>query len=145
MSHNTYNPEENVMHTPATTPSTPQTPEAVQDIVSTANRRLFLKGTALVAGVAATGVLSAAAQDISITETSLKVIPRAVIRVGFDMRARPTFRDVYRSLEEVLRIAGCPNCGLVGLDLRFGLDQVLPLSSEVPATGTLEGGIIQGY
>jgi hypothetical protein len=133
------------MHTHATTPIAPQLPEAAQDIVSAANRRLFLKGTALVAGVAATGVLTAAAQDISIAETSLKVSPRAVIRVGFDMRARPTFRDVYRSLEEVLRLAGCPNCGLVGLDLRFGLDQVLPLSSEVPATGTVEGGIIQGF
>jgi hypothetical protein len=74
-----------------------------------------------------------------------KWIPRAVIRVSFDVRSHPTFKDVYRSLEEVLRIAGCPNCGLVGLDLRFGLDQVLPLGSGVPATGTLEGGIAQGY
>jgi hypothetical protein len=57
----------------------------------------------------------------------------------------PPFKDVCRSLEEVLRIAGCPNCGLVGLDLRFGLDQVLPPGSGVPATGTLEGGIAQGH
>ena len=133
------------MHTHETTPIVPQAPEAVQDIVSAANRRSFLKGTALVAGIAATGALSAAAQDISLAQTSLKVIPRAVMRVGFDMRSRPTFKNVYRSLEDVLRIAGCPNCGLVGLDLRFGLDQVLPLGSEVPATGTLEGGIAQGY
>jgi hypothetical protein len=133
------------MPTHETTPIAPQTSEAAQNAVSTAKRRSFLKGTALVAGVAATGVLSAAAQDVSIGDMSLKVSPRAVIRVGFDVRTRPTFKDVYRSLEEVLRIAGCPNCGLVGLDLRFGLDQVLPLGSEVPATGTLEGGIAQGY
>ena len=133
------------MHTHETTPIVPQAPEAVQDVVSAANRRSFLKGTALVAGIAATGALSAAAQDISLAETSLKVIPRVVLRVSFDVRSRPTFKDVYRSLEDVLRIAGCPNCGLVGLDLRFGLDQVLPLGSEVPATGTLEGGIAQGH
>jgi hypothetical protein len=67
------------------------------------------------------------------------------MRVGFDQRTRPTLKDLYRSLEEVLNIAGCPNCGLGGLDLRFGLDQVLPLSAEVPGTATLEGGIAQGF
>jgi hypothetical protein len=80
------------MHTHETTPSAPQTPEATQNVASAANRRSFLKGTALVAGIAATGALSAAAQDISLAETSLKVIPRAVMRVGFDMRSRPTFK-----------------------------------------------------
>ena len=59
------------MHTHETTPIVPQAPEAVQDIVSATNRRSFLKGTALVAGIAATGALSAAAQDISLAETSL--------------------------------------------------------------------------
>jgi hypothetical protein len=61
------------MHTHETTPIAPQAPEAAQDAVSAANRRSFLKGTALVAGIAATGALSAAAQDISLAETSLKV------------------------------------------------------------------------
>jgi hypothetical protein len=98
-----------------------------------------------VAGVAAAGALATAAQAAPIAATTLKVKPRAVLRVGFDVRTQPTLKDVYRSLEEVLNIAGCPNCGLAGLEMRFGLDHVLPLNSEVPATATLEGGILQGF
>jgi hypothetical protein len=133
------------MHTPEATPTTPQVTETSQEAVAAANRRSFLKGTALVAGVAAAGALTTAAQAAPIAAPALKVKARAVMRVGFDMRTQPTLKDVYRSLEEVLNMLGCPNCGLVGLDLRFGLDQVLPLHSEVPAIATLEGGQLQGF
>jgi hypothetical protein len=124
--------------------TTPHITASSQETMA-ADRRSFLKGTALVAGVAATGVLTAAAPAAPAAETSIKVTPRATMHVGFDQRTRPALKDLYRSLEEVLNIAGCPNCGLVGLDIRFGLDYVLPLHTDVPGTATLEGGILEGF
>lgn len=94
-------------------------------------RRDFIRNTALAGAAATIGVGTAAsAQDLKHPSTDK---PR-LLTAAFDARyqAKITKADVYDVLEQMFDIAGCPNCGLSGIDLRLGLDPIFDVRSQIP-------------
>src|SRR5262249_26355283 len=88
-------------------------------------RRSFMKG--MVAGSVAVGTLASSVANAAPSNVaagqkifSPVVKPRpetAKLKITFDQRQQPKLIDLQRVLEEILVRAGCPNCGLGGIDV----------------------------
>jgi hypothetical protein len=123
------------MQTNEPNPTTaPATTDDTQSSADAADRRAFLKGAALVAGVAATGVLAAAPEA---NAASVRGKARAVLQLKFSKR-QLTIENLHKALDDVLDQAGCPTCGLVGFDIHLE-ELILPFKSDF-ATVILEEG-----
>ncbi|MEE9383255.1 MAG: hypothetical protein V3V08_07560 [Nannocystaceae bacterium] len=125
--------------------STEDRPQADE---SADSRRSFLRGAATVAGVATAGAVLASSGDTQAAinpKLRLAVEPSPVsptMRVSFSVRHKVRLEDIQEALFQVLDQTGCPTCGLNGLDLRFGLDEVLPLKTSVPTQAVMETGLL---
>ena len=119
---------------PTSTPA-PATTDDTQSSADAADRRAFLKGAALVAGVAATGVLAAAPE----ASAAVRGRARATFQLKFSKR-QLTIDNLHKALDEVLNEAGCPTCGLNGFDIHLE-ELIQPFKSDL-ATVFLEEGII---
>lgn len=117
-----------------TSTTTPATTDDTQSSADAADRRSFLKGAALVAGAAATGVFAAAPG----AEAEVKPRAHATVRLGFNAR-RLTPDDLHAALEDILNRAGCPTCGLNGFDII--LETIIPLRE---VKGTIQASIEEG-
>ena len=137
-----------------TNPSKDASAEASAD-QSQGNRRAFLKGAAVAAGAAAaTGFAAQASAHSSLQQaggdgdasdpTVLRKTGPAVMRVSFDARERVHVKHLQEALVQVLERSGCPSCGLVGLDIRLGLDDIVTVDPGLAATAVLEGGQLPG-
>jgi hypothetical protein len=115
-----------------TSTTTPATTDDTQSSADAADRRSFLKGAALVAGAAATGVF------VTASEADAAVRPRAhaTVRLGFN--ARPSLRELQAALEDIVNQAGCPTCGLGGFDIH--LETIIPLDVKGAIQASIEGG-----
>lgn len=102
------------------------------------SRRDFIVGSALAAGAATIGVGSSAhAQDSRLSDV---VKGGRVMTASFDARYREklTREDLFQVVEQMLEIAGCPTCGLSGIDFRLGLDPIFEVKSVVPVNVGVE-------
>lgn len=106
-------------------------------------RRTFLKGAAVATGVAATVGMAAQAkaQDLHLDGVpAVTPIDRpAVMKMSFDPRDKVKLVQIQRLLEDALGTTGCPTCGLVGLDIRIGLEEIVSTKTDL-ATVVIEGG-----
>ena len=124
---------------PTSTPA-PATTDDTQSSTDAAERRAFLKGAALVAGVAATGVLAAA------PEANADVTPRAraTVRLSFNRKLLSTENAsdlLHKALDELLGRVGCQTCGLVGFDIHLE-ELILPYRSEFATQVAIEEGAL---
>lgn len=112
------------------------------------SRREFLRGAATAAGVATAGaVLVGANSAKAAVNPDLRQAVRATdsartMRVRFSARHKVTLEDVQDAVIQVLGETACPSCGLNGLDLRFGLEELVSLKTQVPAQASMEGGLL---
>jgi len=123
-----------------TSTTTPATTNDTQSSADAADRRAFLKGAALVAGVAATGVLAAAPE----ANAAVRGRARATIRLSFTPRQLASdgaSKLLHQALDELLENVGCLTCGLGGFDLELG-ELILPYKSDFANQVSIEGGII---
>ncbi len=119
-----------------------------------ANRRVFLRGAAVAAGAAAAGSLATTAQAQTLYAERLgdpdgipavKLHPgKATLRLSFDSRKQPGIYDIQELIVRTLGRTGCPTCGLVGLDIRLGLDEIIQPDSGLAANAVIEGGRLPG-
>lgn len=106
-----------------------QTPEKDSD------RRTFLRNSALMAGTAAAiTATSSTSQAASFLEFSDEE-PRKTLKAAFDSAytGKIQKRDVYQVVDQILNIAGCPTCGLVGFDINLTVDPLINLDTEIPS------------
>jgi hypothetical protein len=134
------------MQTTSTETSTNVDPETVES----SDRRTFIKNTVLAAGTVAAGSLAAAsvstvsAQDepLQAGTAALARNPVAVLHLNFDRRKPPSVQDIQAILPSIFRLTGCITCGLIGLDLNIGINEVLPALREdlnLALEGTIPG------
>jgi hypothetical protein len=124
---------------PTSTP-TPATTDDTQSSTDATDRRAFLKGAAIVAGVAATGVLAAAPE----ANAAVRPKARAHIRVSFTRRqlaSADASTLLHKALDEMLDQAGCPTCGLGGFDIHLE-ELAIQLKTEVAFEAVLEDGTL---
>jgi hypothetical protein len=126
--------------------------EDVQEIQDASDRRSFIKGTVLIASAVAAGGLAssaAAATPQPDQESTLQgppaAFPRSAVasmQVVFDVKSPPTLEEIIKILPDIFGPTGCRACGLIGLDIRFGLDTILPTqiaNARLILEGTLPG------
>ncbi|ABC27018.1 hypothetical protein HCH_00097 [Hahella chejuensis KCTC 2396] len=101
------------------------------------DRRAFLRNAALVTGAASIASFSSAATAATDSGVSRD---RKTVSASFDPQYEVSIWDLQNILEQILNQSGCPTCGLVGLDLRLGLDPVVKIQSKIPVNVTLYGG-----
>lgn len=122
------------------------TNEVVND--ETEGRRSFMKG--VVAGSVAAGTLAgtvANAAPAQFAPSAVQFIAKArpetaKIRVSFDQNKLPKLYDVQKSIEDILRRSGCPNCGLAGIDILLRLDELINPAERFMAIA--EGEVLRG-
>lgn len=121
------------------TPSAEATTNVDSEVVESSDRRSFIKNTVLAAGTVAAGGLvasatvSASAQGDEPLQGGQAALPRsavAVLSINFDRRKPPSVQDIQAILPSIFRLTGCVACGLIGLDLRIGINEVLPVLRE---------------
>ncbi|MBI3949646.1 MAG: hypothetical protein HY314_04230 [Acidobacteria bacterium] len=121
------------------------------ETVESPDRRSFIKGTVMVAGAVAASSLSAAPASAASPQreeplqgppAAFARQPVAVLQLNFDRRKPPSVQDIQEILPKIFRLTGCVACGLIGLDLRIGINDVLPAIEEninLSLEGTLAG------
>ncbi len=122
------------------------TNEVVND--ETEGRRSFMKG--VVAGSVAAGTLAGTVANAAPTQLAPSAVqfiakPRpetAKIRISFDQNRLPKLYDVQKSIEDILRRSGCPNCGLAGIDILLRLDELINPAERFMAIA--EGEVLRG-
>jgi hypothetical protein len=126
--------------------------DAHPETVESSDRRAFIKGTVMVAGAVAASHLAAssanaapepASEPLQGTPTAgFARQPVAVMQINFDRRRPPSVQEIQALLPAIFRLTGCVACGLIGLDLRIGINEVLPTLQEgvnLNLEGTLAG------
>lgn len=123
-------------------------PEAMES----PDRRSFLKGTLTVASAVAAGGLAAsvsaaeqAPAEPAQAEQAPAEQPRAAaqrisgtVHAHFDSRKQPTLEDLQSALRQIVGRAGCPTCGLGGIDIRLHLSDPVEVQSRVPVSVVVE-------
>lgn len=115
-----------------------------------AGRRSFMKGMvagSVAASTLAASVVNAAPKQFAAAPSAVQFIAKArpetaKIRVSFDQRRLPKLYEVQKSLEEILRHSGCPNCGLGGIDILLRVDELINPADRFMAIA--EGEVLQG-
>jgi hypothetical protein len=112
------------------------------------DRRSFLKGTFTVAAATAAGGLAASASATEPTQS--KQQPEAAgpklsgsVHAQFSSQNRPNLEDLNAAIRQIVGRAGCPTCGLGGIDLRMTIVDPIEIQSRVPVTvvaGRAAGG-----
>ena len=127
----------------------------IQNNYPTGDNRGFCGGGAGgPAGAAAAGSLATTAQAQTLYAERLgdpdgipavKLHPgKATLRLSFDSRKQPGIYDIQELIVRTLGRTGCPTCGLVGLDIRLGLDEIIQPDSGLAANAVIEGGRLPG-
>lgn len=96
------------------------------------SRRDFIVGSALAAGAATVGIGSNAYGQEAERYDHVKA-PQ-LMTASFDARYQQKISrdDLFKVVDQMLEIAGCPTCGLAGIDLRLGLDPIFNVDSAIP-------------
>ena len=101
-----------------------QTRECSTNSGATSDRRSFLKGAA--AGIATVTVAATTANAQRKPPSGDGDGSPALVNVAF--RQKVEIKDVHLVLERILTLAGCPTCGLSGIDIRMGMDRFRQLN-----------------
>jgi len=102
------------------------------------DRRNFIRNAVLATGAAATIGLSNTASAATATN---EFGSGKLLAASFDSKYKLDIYNLRRVVEQLVDIAGCPTCGLVGFDLRLSLDDVIDVKSEIPVNVSLENQI----
>lgn len=126
--------------------------EGAPEAIESSDRRSFIKGTVFVAGAVAAGGLAASIasaspspDDLDVSQGPIAAIARppvGTLHVVFNRGNVPTLDDIIKILPDIFGPTGCRLCGLVGLDIRFGLDTLLTTQLKnvnLNLEGTLPG------
>jgi anaerobic selenocysteine-containing dehydrogenase len=101
------------------------------------DKRNFIKGAAIAAGALAVGLGASNSQARTLDVLALKEPTlKRNLSVSFGS-TKFTRVDLDKAIDQILNYTGCPNCGLNGFDIRFGVNEVLPVETTVPTTATL--------
>ena len=111
---------------PTSTP-VPAPTDDTQSSADAADRRAFLKGAALVAGVAATGVLAAA------PEANADRRRRHALPFGSAFGRQVRLVTLHDALDELLDRAGCRTCGLGGFDILWKSHPTIRVGARSPS------------
>ncbi|MCA8957203.1 MAG: hypothetical protein KDC87_14100 [Planctomycetes bacterium] len=83
--------------------------------------------------------------DIKIRESFSPLTTKQVV---VDFRPAVTAKEVFAAMERIFELAGCPNCGFNGIDIRFGarfnLRDVLA-SENILDARVVDAGRYAGY
>jgi len=112
-------------------------------------RRSFMKGIvagSVAAGTLASTVVNAAPKQFAAAPSAVQFVAKArpetaKIKVSFDQIRQPKLYDLQKSLEDILRRTGCPNCGLGGIDILLRLDELINPAERFMAIA--EGEVLQ--
>ncbi|MBL8205293.1 MAG: hypothetical protein JNM09_13745 [Blastocatellia bacterium] len=112
-------------------------------------RRSFMKGIvagSVAAGTLASTVVNAAPKQFAAAPSAIQFVAKArpetaKIKVSFDQIRQPKLYDLQKSLEDILRRTGCPNCGLGGIDILLRLDELINPAERFMAIA--EGEVLQ--
>jgi hypothetical protein len=87
------------------------------------DRRAFLRGSAVVASAVAAGSLSALTADTAAAAdpSPQPNLPRPKDAITGRFAKQPGLEDVQRLVAQLVDKGGCRTCGLVGFDVRLGL------------------------
>jgi hypothetical protein len=112
--------------------------ENVQISTEETDRRAFLRNAAVVAGAAAaTGLAATSSSAASLSKADL-VARAGTATASFDPNYKVDIYHIQKVIEQILNETGCPTCGLVGIDLRLGLDRIINVEVDVPVNVTME-------
>lgn len=108
-------------------------------------RRDFIKNSALAAGaIAAVGVSTqASAQKYAISGFETAKLPEfekpKLLTAAFDKRYQEkiTREDVFRVVDLILDIGGCPACGLNGFDINLSVNPIFKIDTNIPVNVSL--------
>ena len=112
-------------------------------------RRSFMKGIvagSVAAGTLASTVVNAAPKQFAAAPSAVQFVAKArpetaKIKVSFDQIRQHKLYDLQKSLEDILRRTGCPNCGLGGIDILLRLDELINPAERFMAIA--EGEVLQ--
>lgn len=96
------------------------------------DRREFLKGAAT---AAAAGAAVLTTQTVSAAQVKGSHKKISNISLTFDARKTPSRDDIILVLDKIFEQVGCYNCGLSGLDLRLGTEEIMRFDAQVPVLG----------
>ena len=99
---------------------------AAEETVGASDRRTFMKSTLLAAAtVAVGGGLTSSLAEASEAQEEKMAVRRAtkLVNVRFP-RAQPTLDDLQKLIAQAVGRYGCVACGLLGIDIRFGLGEI---------------------
>lgn len=103
------------------------------------DRRAFFRSAALAAGAVSVIGATLGVEEAHAAPAATKLrLQRSVVKAGFDGNAKVSIEHIYQAIEQMLDIAGCPTCGLVGFDLNLRINPVERLKIEIPATVEVE-------
>jgi len=106
------------------------------------DRRSFMRGTLTAASAVAAGglVASAAAAEQGKGEAARGAVQKltGAVHVHFDSRKQPSLEDLQGTIRQIVGRAGCPTCGLLGIDIRLHLGDPVEIQSRVPVNISVE-------
>jgi anaerobic selenocysteine-containing dehydrogenase len=110
---------------PATVADVP--PEAIES----ADRRSFMKGTlTAVSAVAAGGLATSVSAAAQAQAPAARIT--GTVHVLFDARKQPDLEDLHAALRQIVGRAGCPTCGLGGIDVRLNVGDPIEVQTRAP-------------
>jgi hypothetical protein len=103
-----------------------------------ADRRSFLKGAFTVSAAAAAGGLAGSASAAEPAQGKQQPAGggnfAGIVHVQFSSRNKPNLEDLQSALRQIVGKAGCPTCGLGGIDLRLTAPESVEIESRIPLT-----------
>ncbi len=104
--------------------------------ISDSDRRTFLRNAALVTGAATVSGLAGQTSAAPLADGAAAT-GRKMVSASFDPKYELDIWSLQDVLEQILRDSGCTTCGLVGLDIRLGLDPVIKVDAKIPVNVTM--------
>ena len=102
------------------------------------DRRTFLRNAALVTGAATVSGLTANSASAAPLAEATAVSCRKMVSASFDPKYELDIWSLQDVIGQILRESGCTTCGLVGLDIRLGLDPLIQVESKIPVNVTMQ-------
>lgn len=97
----------------------------------TPDRRTFMKGTLMLATAAVAGGLNISVSGAEpLQEGAIKSRANKLVFARFTKKP-PTLDDIQSLVAQIVGRAGCTACGLLGIDLRLGVDPAVKLGRGV--------------
>ena len=114
------------------------TVSSTEEMGESSDRRSFMKSTLIAAAAAAvgTGLTGSIAEAANIQEGAAaapaigKRKASKLVNVRFPQTA-PTLDDLQKIIAQTVGRYGCPACGLLGIDIRLGLDDIVKVGRGI--------------